>query len=96
MTANPTSSTLAVTLISLGSLLMMGATACLLALHEPAWRGVLLVGAVVHAAGWLLPRRNRPAPATSDEESDADEDDRWPESFVWEYGDLRNGREGER
>ncbi|WP_405479306.1 hypothetical protein [Streptomyces sp. NBC_00009] len=93
MSTNPTPSTLAVAVICAGSLLMMGATACLLALHEPAWRGVVLAGAVIHTAGLLLHRRNRPAttPAVSDEDADDE-----CESFAWEHGDLRDGGEANR
>ncbi|MFG2652713.1 hypothetical protein [Streptomyces sp. NPDC048436] len=56
MSANtkPSPSGGALALIMVGSLAMMAATVCLLALHEPAWRFAVAGGAAVHFAGWLL------------------------------------------
>ncbi|KOV98181.1 hypothetical protein ADL02_06740 [Streptomyces sp. NRRL WC-3723] len=81
--------------VRVGLLLMLAATACLLALREPMWRVVLLVGAIVNAVGWLrsLGDRSTGVPAAPGEESDEDEE---LESFAWEYGDLRDGGEANR
>ncbi len=95
MSATPSPGALPVVVIRVGSLLMLGATACLLTLHEPVWRVVLLVGAIVNAVGWLrnLRERSTGVPAAPGGESDEDEEF---ESFAWEYGDLRDGGEADR
>ncbi|MFJ4523907.1 hypothetical protein ACIP4Y_23620 [Streptomyces sp. NPDC088810] len=92
MSANPSPGALPVVVIRVGSLLMLGATACLLALRGPVWRLALLVGAIVNAVGWLRNLRDRSAdvPVAPSEGSDEGEE---LESFAWEYGDLRDGGE---
>jgi hypothetical protein len=59
MSANPSPGGWAFALIVLGSLTMMAAVACLLMLHDPAWRFVVAGGAAVQFAGWLLHGRRR-------------------------------------
>ncbi|KMS86881.1 MULTISPECIES: hypothetical protein [Streptomyces] len=95
MSANLSPGALPVVVLRVGSLLMLGATACLLALREPLWRLALLVGAIVNAVGWLrnLRERSTGVPVAPGEESDEDEEF---ESFAWEYGDLRDGGEANR
>ncbi|WP_159014155.1 hypothetical protein [Streptomyces sp. NRRL WC-3725] len=92
MSANPSPGALPVVVVRVGSLLMLAATACLLALREPLLCLALLVSVIVNAVGWLrsLRERSTGVPAAPGGESDEDEEF---ESFAWEYGDLRDGGE---
>ncbi|MFI7011687.1 hypothetical protein [Streptomyces sp. NPDC050145] len=74
------------------SWLTLALTAALVLRHDPLWWLALIASGLFACSGAAL--EMQPVQDEADDEGDTEDEEF--ESFLWEHGDLRDRREGER